>query len=145
MSGFQIARGVSAAALVRTGFFGRILSVRIDFGYWVFDGREAPSQRPSWNYRSEDGGGIILDMFAHWRYVIDEIFGPVRSLVAVGATHIPDRMDESSRPYLATAEDAAYAVMTLDGGTVVQINSRWPSCRRHAASAGRLALWPSSP
>jgi predicted dehydrogenase len=111
--------------LVRTGFFGRILSVRVDFGYWVFDGSEAPSQRPSWNYRSEDGGGIILDMFAHWRYVIDEIFGPVRSLVAVGATHIPDRMDESSRPYLATAEDAAYAVMTLDGGTVVQINSSW--------------------
>jgi predicted dehydrogenase len=111
--------------LVRTGFFGRILSVRIDFGYWVFDGHEAPSQRPSWNYRSEDGGGIILDMFAHWRYVIDEVFGQVRSLVAVGATHIPDRVDESAHPYLATAEDAAYAVMTLDGGAVVQINSSW--------------------
>jgi predicted dehydrogenase len=113
------------AHLVRTGFFGRILSVRIDFGYWVFDGHEAPSQRPSWNYRSEDGGGIILDMFAHWRYVIGEIFGPVRSVVAAGATHIPDRKDEQSRPYTATAEDAAYAVMMLDGGAVVQINSSW--------------------
>jgi len=113
------------AHLVSTGFFGRILSVRVDFGYWVFDGHETPSQRPSWNYRSQDGGGIILDMFAHWRYVIDELFGPVRSVVAVGATHIPDRKDEQSRPYTATAEDAAYALMTLDGGAVVQINSSW--------------------
>lgn len=113
------------AQLVRSGYFGRILSVRVEFGYWVFDGREAASQRPSWNYRAEEGGGIILDMFAHWQYVIGEIFSPVRSVVAVGATHIPKRVDENGSEYATTAEDAAYAVMQLDGGTVVQINSSW--------------------
>jgi predicted dehydrogenase len=113
------------AQLARTGFFGRILSVRVEFGYWVFDGHDEPSQRPSWNYRAEDGGGIILDMFAHWRYVIGEIFGPIRSVVAVGAMHIPERIDENGRPYATTAEDAAYAIMRLDGGTVVQVNSSW--------------------
>ena len=113
------------AQLVRSGFFGRVLSVRIEFGYWVFDGFESPAQRPSWNYRAEDGGGIILDMFAHWRYVIGEIFGPPRSLLAVGATHISKRADENGREYRSTADDAAYAIMLLDGGTVVQINSSW--------------------
>ena len=113
------------AELVRSRYFGRILSVRIDFGYWVFDGQDQASQRPSWNYRVEDGGGIILDMFAHWRYVIGEIFGPIRSLVAVGATHLPGRVDEDGQPYDATAEDAAYAILLLDVGTVVQVNSSW--------------------
>src|SRR6478736_3542717 len=38
--------------LIDTGFFGRILSVRGEFGYWVFEGNLQPMQRPSWNYRA---------------------------------------------------------------------------------------------
>ncbi|HSG66212.1 MAG TPA: Gfo/Idh/MocA family oxidoreductase, partial [Gammaproteobacteria bacterium] len=107
------------------GFFGRVLSVRIEFGYWVFDGTERPAQRPSWNYRKEDGGGIIVDMLCHWRYVLDNLFGEVRSVSCLGATHIPERRDEQGRAYAATADDAAYATFTLDGEIVAQINSSW--------------------
>ena len=108
-----------------SGFFGRILSVRGEFGYWVFEGDLQPSQRPSWNYRSEDGGGIILDMICHWRYVLDNLFGEVKSLSCLGATHIPERIDESGKAYRATADDAAYATFELEGGVVAQINSSW--------------------
>jgi predicted dehydrogenase len=96
-------------ALVDAGFFGRILSVRGDFGYWVFEGDWGghSAQRPSWNYRKEDGGGIIVDMFAHWRYVLDHTFGQVRSVQCLGATHIPERVDERGKRYTATADDAA--------------------------------------
>jgi predicted dehydrogenase len=111
--------------LLEGGSLGRLLSVRMDFGYWVFDGIEAPSQRPSWNYRKAQGGGIILDMFSHWRYVVGELFGPIRSVLALGATHIPKRVDESGRSYDADAEDAAYALLALDRGLVVQVNSSW--------------------
>lgn len=111
--------------LVASGFFGRLLSVRGEFGYWVFDGRDVPAQRPSWNYRREDGGGIILDMFAHWRYVLDRIFAPVRAVCCVGATHLPERWDERGQPYACTAEDAAYAMFELDGGVIVTINASW--------------------
>jgi len=111
--------------LVETGFFGRLLSVRMDFGYWVFDGSEAPSQRPSWNYRKEEGGGIILDMYCHWRYVVNGLFGPIRSVLALEATHIPERVDERGAVYPATADDAAYGILALDDGLVVQINSSW--------------------
>lgn len=110
--------------LVDGGFFGRILSVRGEFGYWVFEGDWQEAQRPSWNYRAEDGGGIILDMFCHWRYVLDSI-APVRSVQALGATHIPERVDEGGKPYEATADDAAYGIFELDGGIVAQINSSW--------------------
>jgi predicted dehydrogenase len=113
------------AELVRSGFFGRILSVRGEFGYWVFEGPEPPAQRPSWNYRVEDGGGIIVDMFCHWRYVLDNIFAPVKSVTSLGVTHIPTRYDERGEPYDATAEDAAYAWFELDGGILVQLNSSW--------------------
>jgi predicted dehydrogenase len=113
------------ADLVRDGFFGRLLSVRGEFGYWVFPGPEPPAQRPSWNYRREDGGGMIVDMFCHWRYVLDNLFGPVRTVTALGATHVPRRYDERGREYEATAEDAAYAQFELDGGAVVQLNSSW--------------------
>jgi predicted dehydrogenase len=112
-------------ALVDDGFFGRILSVRGEFGYWVFEGPEPPAQRPSWNYRREDGGGIVVDMFAHWRYVLDNLFAPVRKVFALGATHVPERADEQGRPYLATAEDAVYGTFELEGGIVVQLNSSW--------------------
>lgn len=111
--------------LVDSGFFGRLLAVRVEFGYWVFEGDLIPSQRPSWNYRKEDGGGILLDMFCHWRYVLDDIFGPVRNVVALGATHIPERVDEQGRRYAATAEDAAYAILLLGEGVVAQVNSSW--------------------
>ncbi|MEJ7668704.1 MAG: Gfo/Idh/MocA family oxidoreductase [Casimicrobiaceae bacterium] len=114
--------------LVDSGFFGRILSVRGEFGYWVFEGDWQPAQRPSWNYRKEDDGGIIVDMLCHWRYVLDNLFGDVRSVMCVGATHIPQRWDENGKPYAATADDAAYATFELDGGNgpiIAQINSSW--------------------
>ncbi len=111
--------------LVKTGFFGRILSVRGEFGYWVFDGTHQAAQRPSWNYRSEDGGGIIIDMFCHWRYVIDNLFGSIVSLSARGAIHIPERVDENGREYACTADDAAYGTFELDNGTVCHFNSSW--------------------
>ncbi len=115
--------------LIDAGFFGRLLSVRGEFGYWVFEGDLQPSQRPSWNYRSEDGGGIILDMLCHWRYVLDNLFGAVQSVSCLGATHIPQRLDEAGKPYAATADDAAYATFQLRAPSgepvVAQINSSW--------------------
>ncbi|MFN8471158.1 MAG: Gfo/Idh/MocA family oxidoreductase [Anaerolineae bacterium] len=111
--------------VIDSGFFGRILSVRGEFGYWVFEGDWQPAQRPSWNYRTEDGGGIIVDMFAHWRYVLDNLFGQVRAVSCLGVTHIPERVDEQGRAYAATADDAAYATFLLDHDIVVQFNSSW--------------------
>jgi predicted dehydrogenase len=108
-----------------SGFFGRMLSVRGEFGYWVFEGDWQPGQRPSWNYRSEDGGGIILDMICHWRYVLDNLFGAVKSISCLGATHIPERWDEQGQRYEATADDAAYATFELEGGVIANINSSW--------------------
>jgi predicted dehydrogenase len=111
--------------LVDGGFFGRILSVRGDFGYWVFEGDWQEAQRPSWNYKLEEGGGIILDMFCHWRYVLDQTFGAVKSVYCQGATHIPTRVDEQGNEYDATADDAAYGVFELEGGIIAQMNSSW--------------------
>jgi predicted dehydrogenase len=113
------------ATLRDLGFFGRILSVRGEFGYWVFEGDTVPAQRPSWNYRAEDGGGIILDMLCHWRYVLDNLFGNVEAVSCLGATHIPTRRDESGRPYACTADDSAYATFQLAGGVVAHFNSSW--------------------
>ncbi len=112
-------------ALRDAGFFGRILSVRGEFGYWVFEGDEQPAQRPSWNYRRKDGGGIILDMLCHWRYVLDNLFGEVKSVCCLGATHVPARWDETGRKYKATADDAAYATFRLAGGVIAHFNSSW--------------------
>ncbi|MFP7171154.1 Gfo/Idh/MocA family protein [Terribacillus halophilus] len=111
--------------LIDSNYFGEILSVKLDFGYWVFEGDWQEAQRPSWNYRAEDGGGIIVDMFAHWRYVIDHLFGEIDSLTCLGATHIPYRVDEAGNRYKATADDAAYAIFALKNGIVVQANSSW--------------------
>jgi predicted dehydrogenase len=111
--------------LIDSGFFGRILSVRGEFGYWVFEGDWQAAQRPSWNYRAEDGGGITSDMFAHWNYVIENLFGPIASVYARAVTHIPQRVDERGTAYEATADDAAYAIFELASGAVVQMNSSW--------------------
>jgi predicted dehydrogenase len=114
--------------VIAAGLLGRILSVRGEFGYWVFEGDWQSAQRPSWNYRAEEGGGIILDMLAHWRYVLDNLFGEVRGVSCLGATHVPERWDERGERYAATAEDAAYATFELagrDGPIVAQINSSW--------------------
>jgi len=111
--------------LIDSGFFGEILSIRGEFGYWVFDGKLQPAQRPSWNYRKEDGGGIILDMFAHWRYVIDNLFGEIDRLVTLGATHLNSRVDEQGNEYKCTADDAAYAIFELKNGIICQFNSSW--------------------
>jgi predicted dehydrogenase len=107
------------------GFFGRILSVRGEFGYWVFEGDRQPAQRPSWNYRKQEGGGIILDMLCHWRYVIDNLFGAVQAVSCRGATHVPQRWDENGKKYRATADDAAYATFELAGGAIAHFNSSW--------------------
>ncbi|HZP06908.1 MAG TPA: Gfo/Idh/MocA family oxidoreductase [Terracidiphilus sp.] len=111
--------------LIEAGFFGRILSVRGEFGYWVFEGDWQPAQRPSWNYKKEQDGGIILDMFCHWRYVLDHTFGSVRAVSCTGATHIPERVDEAGKRYACTADDAAYGMFELEGGIFAQINSSW--------------------
>lgn len=108
-----------------SGFFGEILAVRGEFGYWVFEGDLVPAQRPSWNYRKEDGGGMILDMFAHWRYVLDNLFGEVKSLSCIAATHIKERIDERGKRYTATADDAAYASFELEGGIIAHFNNSW--------------------
>jgi predicted dehydrogenase len=111
--------------LIDSGFFGRLLCVRGEFGYWVFEGDWQPAQRPSWNYRKEEDGGIIVDMLCHWRYVLDNLFGSVKAVSCLGATHIPERVDERGRTYKATADDAAYATFQLEGGVIAQINSSW--------------------
>lgn len=120
---------VKLRRLVDEGFFGRILSLRGEFGYWVFEGEVQAAQRPSWNYRKEDGGGITVDMFCHWSYVLEGILGPVESVYARTATHIPTRWDEQGEPYAATADDAAYGIFDVrtPGGdpVVAQINSSW--------------------
>lgn len=113
------------ARLVDSGFFGRILSLRGEFGYWVFEGDWQAGQRPSWNYRLADGGGIILDMFAHWEYVLGSLFGRVKGLTALGANHVPERVDERGERYRADADDAVYATFELDGGVIAQINTSW--------------------
>ena len=111
--------------LKEQGFFGEILSVRGEFGYWVFEGHSIPAQRPSWNYRKEDDGGIIVDMLCHWRYVLDNLFGAVKAVSCLGATHIPERIDEEGQPYACTADDSAYATFELEGGVIAHFNSSW--------------------
>jgi predicted dehydrogenase len=116
---------VKLKRLIDSGFFGRILSVRGEFGYWVFEGDLLPAQRPSWNYRAEDGGGMVLDMFPHWNYVLENLFGKVQAVTAKAVTHIPERWDEQGRKYAATADDSAYAIFELEDDVIAQINSSW--------------------
>jgi predicted dehydrogenase len=116
---------VKLKRLIDEGFFGRVLSVRGEFGYWVFEGDDVPAQRPSWNYRAEDGGGVVLDMFAHWNYVLENLFGRVEAVTAKAVTHVQQRWDEQGKAYDATADDAAYAIFELAGNVIAQINSSW--------------------
>lgn len=116
---------VKLKRLIEQGFFGRILSVRGEFGYWVFEGDTIPAQRPSWNYRKEDDGGIIVDMLCHWRYVLDNVFGKVKAVSCLGATHIDKRIDENGKPYKCTADDSAYATFELENGIIAHFNSSW--------------------
>jgi predicted dehydrogenase len=116
---------VKIKRLIQQGFFGEILSVRGEFGYWVFEGDNIPAQRPSWNYRKEDDGGIIVDMLCHWRYVLDDVFGNVKAVSCLGATHIPTRVDENGKTYECTADDSAYATFELDNGVIAHFNSSW--------------------
>lgn len=111
--------------LKEAGFFGKILSVRGEFGYWVFEGNSIPAQRPSWNYRKEDDGGIIVDMLCHWRYVLDNLFGEVKAVSCLGATHIKERVDEKGDTYNCTADDACYATFELEDGVIAHFNSSW--------------------
>jgi predicted dehydrogenase len=111
--------------LIREGFLGRVLSIRLEFGYWVFEGDSIAAQRPSWNYRKEDGGGIVLDMFPHWQYLLEDLFGPITALYARQATHLPRRWDESGVPYDVTADDAAYALLEFASGAFASVNSSW--------------------
>ena len=116
---------VKLKTLIDSGFFGEILSVRGEFGYWVYEGDVITPQRPSWNYRKEDDGGIIVDMLCHWRYVLDNLFGKVRSVSCLGATHVKQRWDENGQPYACTADDSAYATFELENGVVAHFNSSW--------------------
>jgi predicted dehydrogenase len=113
--------------LYDSGFFGRVLSVRLDFGWWVFDGEFAPSQRPSWNYQQATGGGLILDMFAHWRYIFDRLLGPIASVSCREMTAQPRRIDEAGKPYDVDVEDHAFALLELEGGAIAQVSSSWAS------------------
>jgi predicted dehydrogenase len=116
---------VKLRRLISEGFFGAILSVRLEFGYWVFEGKPVAAQRPSWNYRKQDGGGIVLDMFPHWQYLLEDLFGPITALYARQAIHVPRRWDEAGRPYEVTADDAAYAVLEFANGAFASVNSSW--------------------
>ncbi|MCW3466681.1 Gfo/Idh/MocA family protein [Chitinophaga nivalis] len=111
--------------LIENDFFGDILSVKADFGYWGFEGNTVPAQRPSWSYRKEDGGGIILDMFSHWRYILDNLFGQVKAVSCLGSTFIPHRVNEAGRSFICTAEDSAFATFELEQGIIAQFNSSW--------------------
>jgi len=111
--------------LLDTGSLGRLLSVKLEFGWWIFDGFKEPCQRPSWNYRKKDGGGLVLDMFPHWTYILGHLFGDVRDIYCRTATHIPQRQDEAGNPYAVDVEDSAYALLTLEGGVPVQLSTSW--------------------
>jgi len=116
---------VKLKSLIDRGYFGEILSVKGEFGYWVFEGDTVPAQRPSWNYRKEDGGGMVVDMLCHWRYLIDNVFGPVQAVSCTTATHVKQRFDEAGKPFPCTADDAAYSTFRLVDGTIVHFNSSW--------------------
>lgn len=119
--------------LLESDFVGRIISVKLEFGWWIFDGHDAPGQRPSWNYQKKDGGGLVLDMFPHWCYVLNHLFGGVESIYCQTDTHIPERVDEDGKAYAVDVEDTANALLTLKGGVPAQLLTTWATRVRRDA------------
>src|SRR5258708_146766 len=111
--------------LAAAGFFGRVTGFKIDFGWWVFDGTEVACQRPSWNYRKKDGGGLILDMYPHWRYVIENTLGPMRRVITSLSTATPTRVDEQGARYDVDVADQAATLIELASGATGTILSSW--------------------
>ena len=113
------------ARVMGDGALGRVVGFRLDFGWWVFDGVEAPTQRPSWNYRRADGGGLVLDMFPHWRYVLEGLLGRIRRVAAATSTGVPERVDEAGERYRVDVDDSASALIELESGAFGTIASSW--------------------
>jgi len=120
LPGLQKLRTLSA-----DGFFGRVTGFRLEFGWWVFDGIERASQRPSWNYKRTTGGGLTLDMYPHWRYVLEGILGPIQRVVTAASTAIPERRDETGAPYRVDVEDASLTLAELANGVIGSIICSW--------------------
>jgi predicted dehydrogenase len=130
--------GIKALRQLRdSGFFGRIIRFHLDFGFWVFDGEQIPCQRPSWNYRSDQDGGIMLDMFSHWRYLIEDLLGRITSLTSSAWTAIPERVDEHGARYRVDVEDSGMCMVTLDNGARGSISTSWAT---RAKRNDRLSL-----
>jgi predicted dehydrogenase len=113
------------AALAQSGFFGRVVGFRLEFGWWVFDGIEEPCQRPSWNYRKSAGGGLILDMYSHFRYMIENILGPIERVACAAATAVPERVDEHGERYAVDVEDHSATLVALRSGAVGSVLASW--------------------
>jgi predicted dehydrogenase len=113
------------AHLAETGFFGRVVNFRLEFGWWVFDGVDVACQRPSWNYRRASGGGLILDMVPHWRYIVEEIVGPIARVVSAAWTATPERVDERGARYRVDVEDSCAVLVALASGACGTILSSW--------------------
>lgn len=111
--------------VVEDGFLGRVIGFQIAFGWWVFDGIGAESQRPSWNYREEAGGGLILDMHPHWRYVIEGVLGPIARVAALAWTGQTERADEAGGRFSVDVEDNAHTLLELESGARGAIFSSW--------------------
>jgi predicted dehydrogenase len=122
LPGFQKLRKVRDA-----GFFGRILSARLDAGWWVFDGGLHPSQRSSWNYRKKDGGGLVLDMYPHYHYLTTSLMGPVKSVSCRKVTQQKKRWDEHGKPFDVDVEDEVFATFEFESGAIAQVTSSWAS------------------
>jgi predicted dehydrogenase len=111
--------------LLDSDFFGRVVSAKLEFGWWIFDGHGETGQRPSWNYRKKDGGGLVLDMFPHWSYILNHLFGGVENIYCQIATEIPERVDEDGNVYAVDVEDTANGLLTLSGGVPAQLLTSW--------------------
>jgi predicted dehydrogenase len=126
--------------LIDTGFFGKILSVRGEFGYWVFEGHGIPPQRPSWNYRKEDGGGIIWDMLCHWRYVLDNLFGKVTSVSCLARSCSTTTSSRTSTP---PGRSACAGTTCSQYRWTEHAAPRWPASGNAGSSPTRRPRDPS--
>jgi predicted dehydrogenase len=110
-----------------SGFFGRILSARLESGWWVFDGELYPAQRSSWNYRKADGGGLVLDMYPHWRYLTSSLMGPIKAVSCRKMTQQKKRWDEAGQPFDVDVEDEVFATFEFEAGALAQVTTSWAS------------------